>query len=109
MATRKPATKTSSGLLDLLSQHISLRDLITVISVAVSLTLGWGVFTTRITVLEKEVLSLKENNEKNAALIDAQSTRIRKLEGQVQDDQQFIDDLYRQSGRQLPRRYNTTP
>ncbi len=87
-------------------KSLSLRDLITIASMCISLTIAWGVLGTRLTVLEKEVVQLKEADARIASDVDATRKQVRKLEIKTQDDQQFIDDLYRHSNRSVPRRTN---
>lgn len=53
--TNTPVTGNSTGVFGLLS----IKDLIAILSVAVSMALAWGVFSTRITLLEHQLVTLK--------------------------------------------------
>ena len=104
MVYKKKTDETTDDGIMQMPRSLSLKDLITIASVCVSLTLAWGVFGTRITVLEKEVIALKEAATANTASIETLKSQVRKLEIRQQDDQQFIDDIYRGMKKNLPRR-----
>jgi hypothetical protein len=61
-----------------LPQTLTFKDLASVVSIAVSLALAWGVFSTRIAVLEQEVLDLHKVHERDIGDMD-------KLQQQVDD------------------------
>lgn len=89
-----------------LTQTLSLKDLITIVSVAVSLALGWGVFSTRLTLLEKEVITLSDKSNKTEADLNAIKDSVRRLEQQQQYDELYIDRLYEEARKPAPRRPN---
>jgi RNA binding exosome subunit len=93
-----------------LPESLTLRDLITIISVAVSITLAWGYFGSRITVLENEVIALKEEKYRMRAELDSLRARTHVLESQVRESEVFMDQVFRELKQPAPRRrYNTTP
>lgn len=102
MATRK-TTQQTSGVAGL-AGAISLKDLITIISFAVSMALAWGAFSTRLAIIERELVSVKAQNDQQADTLQQIQVQLRKLEAREQDDQQFIDELFRMQRRMLPRR-----
>jgi hypothetical protein len=61
-----------------LPQTLTFKDLASVVSIAVSLALAWGVFSTRIAVLEQEVLELHKVHERDIGDMD-------KLQQQIDD------------------------
>lgn len=85
---------------------LTIRDLITIVSVCVTIALAWGVFGTRLSILEKDVASLQQEQSKSGLEIDTLQRHVRRLEIRQQDDQQFIDDIYRTLNKPLPRRAN---
>ena len=85
-------------------QTLGLRDLITIISVAVSLTIAWTLFSTRLTVLEKEVVALKDNQARIEVMVDKASLDTRHIQIHQQDDEQFINELYRTANKPEPKR-----
>lgn len=89
-----------------LTQTLSLKDLITIVSVAVSLALAWGVFSTRLTLLEKEVIMLSDRSDKVVTEITTLNDSVRRLEQQLQLDELYIDRLYEEARRPAPRRPN---
>lgn len=71
---------------------LTLKDIISMVTIAVTLTLAWGVFGTRLTVVEKEIINvnatLKEHKDmikSNELKIAGDEARIRDLEGTVED------------------------
>lgn len=79
---------------------LTLRDLITIISVAVSIAVAYGTVSARMTQMEKDVMELKLNKVE-------MSKQIRRLESNSQDTNQFVDELYRSLKQPLPRRSNS--
>ena len=73
---------------------LSLRDLITVVSVAVSLTIAWGVFSTRITIMEREIATLAADRAKLTLSMEEQARRITRFEMRQYDNEGMIDRLY---------------
>lgn len=102
MPTKTTGSKTGTGLK--IPDFLGLKDLITIISVAVSLTLAWGVFTTRITVLEKEVVRLQEDNNKLSGIVDKLQDNVSRHEVRGRENSLLIDQLYQQLGKQQPNR-----
>lgn len=95
MATRTRAPSVPSGGSTIrFPESLSLKDLITIVSVAVSLTVAWGVFSTRIALLEKEVVILQAADASRGASIEKLQTQVRRLEGQQQDDALILDQAF---------------
>lgn len=85
-------------------QTLSLKDLITIISVSVALALAWGVFGTRVAVLENDVATMKQTMTTNSGTLAEVSKLVERLrDGQVQQDI-FIDQLYDIVNKAPPRR-----
>ena len=83
--------KDSSGEVQL-PISITWRDIVTIVSIAVTLTLAWGIFGTRLTVAEKEIISIhetlkdqKEINKAHDQKLAASETRVRDLESALED------------------------
>lgn len=102
MPTKTTGSKTSGGLK--LPDFLDIKDLITIISVAISMTLAWGVFTTRITVLEKEVVRLQEDNNKMASNVDKLQDQVATHETRSREDMILINQLFAQLGKPQPNR-----
>jgi len=77
---------------------------LTVISLVVSLTVAWGVFGTRISVLEKEVSALSNVDKSHALSIERISRQLRRLEAHQQDDELLLDQVFIHLRRPLPKR-----
>jgi hypothetical protein len=93
---------------ELRSPHtLTIKDLVTIISMAISLALAWGVFDTRITVLEKEAIAFQSASSREQSDIGDINSQLRRLELRVQDDGHFIDDLYRDLKKPVPRHTDT--
>lgn len=94
----------SKGLSLKIPDTLSLKDLITVISVAISLTIAWGVFSTRIAILEKDVVALKEYDKNLSAAAEKGRKQVRRLESQQQDDELLLDQIFILVKRPIPQR-----
>lgn len=75
-------------------QTLSLKDLITIVSIAISLTIAWGVFSTRIAVLEKEVVTLQGTAREQKEEIQALTKRQQVLTAIQRDNVMIIDQLF---------------
>ena len=84
----------SKGVAVTIPSALSIKDLITIISVTVSLTVAWGVFSTRIALLEQEIVSMNETVKKLQDSNSAAQQQIRKLEARQQDDEMILDQLH---------------
>lgn len=102
MATKPQSQNTGIGLS--LPDFLSIKDLLTIISVAVSLTLAWGVFTTRISLVEKEVIQLRHENEKMVIVAEKMRDAIQVLQLEQRQDQILIEQLLLQQRKQMPRK-----
>ena len=83
---------------------LSLKDLITIVSVAISLTIAWGVFGTRLTLIEKELASHSVADDKVARKVEEIDKRTTTVEQQQHDDAFLIDQLYDYAGKPTPKR-----
>lgn len=81
---------------------LGIKDLITIISVAVSLTVAWGVFSTRMTVAEREILALQDALRSHDSAIDKLQQHTSRLGASQQDDELLIDQLYILQRRPVP-------
>lgn len=104
MSTKKPVQE--EGFNIKIPQTLTLKDLITVVSIAVSLALAWGVFSTRITVLEKELVSVQALAKQQQSDIDELRRENRRLESVERDNTLFIDQLFGLARKLPPRRAN---
>jgi HAMP domain-containing protein len=80
-----------------LNTSLDLKDLITIVSAAVSITFAWGVFNTRISSLEQKVIAQEQENQ-------AQKETIRRLEQRTQENTIYLDQLYSNTYKSAPRR-----
>jgi len=92
MAT-KPRSQ-SNGVAIRFPEMLTLKDLITIVSFAVSLTVAWGVFSTRIALLEKEVVTLQAVDASKTASIEKLQSQVRRLEAHQQDDELILDQAF---------------
>lgn len=98
------ATKSQNVAVSRFPEVLTLRDIVTIVSVAISLALAWGVFSTRITLLEREVLALHASAQNDTATIERLTQQIRVLESRQQDSELLIDQLYISLRRPIPTR-----
>lgn len=73
---------------------LTLKDLISIVSIAVSIALGWGVFGTRITVLEKEVVTISARMSSFETSIANVSAHVRALETTQHENTIYIRQLF---------------
>jgi hypothetical protein len=91
-------------------ESLSLSDLISIVSVAVTIALAWGYFGARITALEKEVIAIRADVDKTNSQLDRLSFKVQSVESHVHDHSLFIDQLFNQIKQPVPRRsYESTP
>lgn len=83
---------------------LSLKDLITMVSVAVSLTIAWGVFGTRLTLVEKDVTSIEATDARVEKKVDELESRTQRNEQKIRDSEFMIDQLYEYANKQPPYR-----
>lgn len=80
-----------------LNTSLDIKDLITIVSAAVSITFAWGVFNTRISSLEQKI-NVQEQE------IQSQKETIRRLEARTQENTIYVDQLYSGVYKTSPRR-----
>ena len=105
MAT-KPTTTARKISLNFPSS-LDIKDLIMIVSVAVSLTVAWGVFSTRLTVLEREVAVLQDVVVAQNVTIDRLQQQVTRLSAHQQDDELLIDQIFSLIRRPPPTRRAT--
>jgi peptidoglycan hydrolase CwlO-like protein len=79
------------------SNVITLKDIITFVSIIVAMTMAWGVFGTRLTVAEKELVYQTQNSEKMQKQIDSVSDKVDKLQMRIIEDEDTIQSLWQKS------------
>lgn len=81
---------------------LTIKDLITIISIAVSLAAAWGVFGTRITVAEREIVALQNEIRAQQMAVDKLQQHTTRLTAHQQDDELLIDQLYTLMKKPIP-------
>jgi hypothetical protein len=85
----KPSTR--------LNTTLDIKDLITIVSAAVSITFAWGVFNTRVSALEQQVAVIRQD-------VDSTKDTVRKIEAHSQENAIYLDQVYTTIFKSLPRR-----
>lgn len=83
---------------------LSLKDLITLVSVAVTLTIAWGVFGTRLSLIESQIDVHEVQNGKVEDKVKEIDQRVNKTEQRLRENEFLVDQLYENSGRPQPKR-----
>lgn len=78
---------------------LSLKDIISMVTVAVTLTLAWGVFGTRLTVLEKEVVNINSSIKDQKEVSKQQEIRTAALESRIRDVESTLEDMWKANNR----------
>lgn len=86
-------------------QSLSLKDLITIISVCVALAMAWGVFGTRITVLENDMVAIKAAMSNQGAALSELSRMVERVRSHQTQHDVFIDQIYDMMKKTPPRRF----
>ena len=86
-----------------LPAHLSLRDLITVVGVAISLAIAWNVYGTRITLLESTASTLTDAIARQEQAQEKMEARLRLRETQAVYTQAQLDRLFDIVGKVPPR------
>lgn len=102
MATKLPSQP--KGFTVKFPETLDLKDLITIVSVAISLTVAWGVFSTRITVVEREIIALQQVDQSTAVSVERLQQQVRRLEAHQQDDELILDQVFSLMKRPYPQR-----
>lgn len=84
----------AGGIAIKIPETLTLKDLITIVSVAISLTVAWGVFSTRIALLEKEVVTIQAADANRGTTIEKLQQQVRRLEAHQQDDELILDQAF---------------
>jgi peptidoglycan hydrolase CwlO-like protein len=79
------------------SNVITLKDIVTFVSIIVAMTMAWGVFGTRLTVAEKELVYQTQNSEKMQKQLDDVSDKVDKLQMRIIEDEDTIQSLWQKS------------
>ena len=66
---------------------LTLRDIVTFFAIAVSITAAWGVFGTRLTVIESHLITMEKIPIENKADIKELSQRLTQLEFRVRENE----------------------
>ena len=83
---------------------LSLKDLITLVSVAVSLTIAWGVFGTRLSLIESQLAVHEVQAGKVEKHVNEIDQRVNKTEQRLRENEFMVDQLYEYSGKPQPKR-----
>ena len=95
--------KVASGKTARFPESLSLSDLITIVSVAISITLAWGYFGARVAALEKDVIVMKDANDKQAAIIKSIEVKLDGVYSTAHDNEIYIDELFKLLKESQPR------
>ena len=73
---------------------IILKEVVTFVSLAVAITLAWGVFGTRLTVVEQELVYQAKAMEQQQKQIDILKEKQDKFETRIRDNEDAIQNLW---------------
>lgn len=89
-------------------QSLGLKDLITIISVCVALAMAWGVFGTRITILERDMITVKEAISSQSSSLSELNRMVERVRSQQTQHDVFIDQIYDMMKKPPPRRFDSS-
>lgn len=76
---------------------ISLRDIVALVAVAITITISWGVLGTRVTVLEKEVVASQKQIELSQTREQQLLQKIELMENRIRDNEAMMEEIWRKS------------
>lgn len=85
----------------------TIRDVLTFVSVVVTITIAWGVFSTRLTVIERELITINTRVEEIRTNNAHTVLRLNRLEAHQAEDELIIDEIYNHAKRPIPQRRAT--
>jgi hypothetical protein len=74
---------------------LTLRDIITFVALAVSVTVAWGVFGTRLTVVESQLVVLTKSSDEMKSDIKDTNIRLTQLELRLRENEIMTQDLWK--------------
>lgn len=77
--------------------NITWRDIVSIVGIAITLTTAWGLFGTRITILEKEVVSQDKTIQDMKSENEKINQKVNVLENRVRDAEASLEDVWRAS------------
>lgn len=83
-----------------ISRELTIKDVITFISIAVAMTMAWGVFSTRLTVIEKELVYQTKEIEQLKKQQDQLKEKFEKMENRIRDNEDSLQTLWSKQIRQ---------
>ena len=79
--------------------YVTIRDVITFVSIAVSISLAWGVFGTRLTLIEKEQIYQDKTQAQMQTQLSSLTERLNSLELRIRDTENFKEYEAKKNGR----------
>jgi hypothetical protein len=76
---------------------LTLRDIIMFVSLAVSVTLAWGVFGTRLAVVENHLVDITKSSDEMKSDIKDNSNRLTQLELRLRENEIMTQDLWKRT------------
>jgi uncharacterized protein YlxW (UPF0749 family) len=74
---------------------LTLRDIVTFVALAVSITLAWGVFGTRLTVVESQLVAMTKTDDDIKNQLKDMNQHIIQLENRIRDNEATAEDMWR--------------
>lgn len=74
---------------------LTLRDIITFVALAVSVTLAWGVFGTRLTVVENQLVTMSKSYDEMRSDIKDNTNRLNQLEMRIRENENLTEDSWK--------------
>lgn len=78
-----------------LFSFLTLKDLIAILSVAISIAMAWGIFSTRLALLEQQLAVQKEEMSRTSNEIKILNNRVASLERTSIESSFILDNLWR--------------
>ncbi len=74
---------------------LTLRDIVTFVALAVSVTMAWGVFGTRLTVVETQLVTMSKSYDEMKGDLKDTTQRVTQLESRVRENEIVTENLWK--------------
>jgi sensor histidine kinase YesM len=74
---------------------LTLRDIITFVALAVSITMAWGVFGTRLTVVENQLVAMSKVDADFKLELKEMTQRVNQLENRLRENENLSEELWK--------------
>ena len=76
---------------------ITLRDIVALIAVAISVTVSWGLLGTRLSLAEKELITIQKQRDADNQRVVLLEQRLESTQNRLRDNEMMLEEMWRKS------------